>query len=147
MSNYSEIRRRRERGSVMIDSLISAALTSIIGAGTAHIAARVATAQHELRVEGVAIAELREQLNRSGEGLCDEPPTRSLALPGGGSAEFTIGCGDAPAVTIEPGITAGGTTPASRSVTGVRPVTATVPLAGLGVNAETGASIVVGTQQ
>lgn len=144
MSNFSDS--RRQRGSTLLESLIAVVITGIIGAGTASIAARISVGQHELRVEGLAVAQLRQMLNNSGEGLCGTMGN-SVALPGAGTAAMTIACPATPQVTVQPSVN-DPAAPATVTVNAVRPVTASVRLNALGVKAEAAdAAIVVGTQQ
>jgi Tfp pilus assembly protein PilV len=144
--SISSDRARRQRGSTLLEALTAVVITGIIGAGTAGIAARIAVGQHELRVEGLAVAQLRQMLNNSGEGLCGS--ASSIALPGGTSAAMTVAC-DAtpPQLTVQPSVN-DPAAPATVTVNAVRPVTASVRLDALGLKAEAAdATIVVGTQQ
>ena len=145
MSTYSDPG-RRQRGSTLLEALIAVVITGIIGAGTASIAARISVGQHELRVEGLAVSQLRQMLNSSGEGLCGSSGNR-VALPGAGHADMAISCPATPQITVQPTVN-DPAAPATVTVNAVRPVTASVQLSALGVKAEAAdAAIVVGTLQ
>jgi type II secretory pathway pseudopilin PulG len=147
MSTFSDSPRRRQCGSTLLESLVAVAVTGFIGAGTASIAARIAVSQHELRVEGLAVSQLRQMLNRSGEGLCGTSGNRVI-LPGAAQVDMTIAC-DAmpPQFIVQPSVN-DPAAPVTVTVNAVRPVTASVRLDALGLKAEAAdATIVVGTQQ
>ncbi len=62
---------RRQRGDVMLEALIGVLITSLIGAGLAHVAANVMNSQRDAKVENLVVEHLRDQLQSRGLGLCD----------------------------------------------------------------------------
>lgn len=144
MSNFCEM--HRQRGSIMLEALIGVALTGVIGAGTMHMAARIATGQHELRTHAAVVADLREQLNDGGASLCNSND-HTVSLPGGRTVAAAVSCVGAPAVLVTPAIVAGGTVPGSRAVPGMQSVFGAVELRNAGVQAnEPTAALRMGTR-
>ncbi len=147
MSKFSEKRPpRRQRGDMLLESLIGAAIMTVVGAGTMQIAARISVGQHELRAQSVSVAQMRQLLNDRGEGLCGST-NNVVMLHQDLSANLTVDACDAiPSITVEPGVKAGGTTPNTVTVDGVRSVAVRMPVSNLGV-AAAAVDVVVGTRQ
>lgn len=151
MSNFSERGGRRQRGNVLLESLIGVAITAIIGAGTATIAARISVGQHEFRAKSITVSQVRQVLLTSGDSVCGSTghairmPTADAHVTA--SASIAIACAAAPSFTVQPAVN-DPAAPASLAVTGLRPVTARVRLSALGIKAgDADAAIVVGTLQ
>lgn len=88
---------RRQRGDVLVEALIGVLLTGILGAGMAHIAARIAVGQHDAKIENLAVERLRNQLQSRGIALCEEK-TLPLQMPGRTVA--SISCAGAQEVNV-----------------------------------------------
>ena len=80
--------RRRQRGDMLLESLVGVLLLSILGAGMANVAGRVLNAQHETRVADLAVVEMRRMLQQQGESLCDGPASLDVTL--GDEADGTV---------------------------------------------------------
>ena len=61
---------RRQRGDVMLEALVGVLITSLIGAGLAHVAANVMNSQRDAKVENLVVEHLRDELQGRGLGLC-----------------------------------------------------------------------------
>lgn len=76
---------RQQRGISLLEALITLLLMSIIGIGTAYIAAKAAVAQRHSSSLHLTVSQLREALSR---GECRSTTPRSSELPlGGGSVQ------------------------------------------------------------
>lgn len=73
---------RRQRGDMMLEALVGVLITSAIGAGLAHVAARVMNSQRDAKVENLAVERLRGELQTHGVALCDGR-TVQVELPTG----------------------------------------------------------------
>ena len=74
--------RRRQRGDMMLEALVGVLITSVIGAGLAHVVGRVLSSQRDAKVENLVVEQLRSQLQGEGVGLCGGLPV-TVALPDG----------------------------------------------------------------
>lgn len=74
--------RRRQRGDMMLEALVGVLITSVIGAGLAHVVGRVLSSQRDAKVENLVVEQLRSQLQGAGVGLCDGR-TVTVSLPDG----------------------------------------------------------------
>ena len=72
--------RRRQRGDMMLEALVGVLITSVIGAGLAHVVGRVLSSQRDAKVENLVVEQLRSQLQGEGLGLCGG---LTVALPDG----------------------------------------------------------------
>jgi Tfp pilus assembly protein PilV len=144
MSNYSD---RRQRGTALIEALLGVFIMTVIGAGTAQIAARIAVGQREMRAEGIALAQMRELLVRQGTNLCDST-TEQVVLPGGQavSVEDVVCDTDPPVLRVEPDVNDPAVAPWVE-VNAVKPVKLRVQLSNLAIDAGDGETeIEVGTR-
>lgn len=144
MSNCSD---RRQRGNALMEALVGVFIMAVIGAGTAQIAARIAVGQRELRVEGIAVAQLRQMLVTQGPSLCGSTD-RKVLLPDDVevTVENVVCASDPPKITVTPDSRDPAVDPALE-VDAVKPVTMRVRLTNLKVQAGTGdAEIEVGTR-
>lgn len=80
MSTCSDAR-RAQRGNVLLEALVSVAVTGLIGAGLAHVASGVMTSQRDAKVEQLAVASLRGELQTTGTALCSMPHVPLALLP------------------------------------------------------------------
>lgn len=83
---------RRQRGDILFEALIGVLITAVIGAGLAHVLARVMVAQRDSRVEQFAVDEVRTSLHGQGLALCAQGEL-PLQIPGGlEGAKASITC-------------------------------------------------------
>lgn len=95
--------RRHQRGDMMLEALMAVLITSVIGAGLAHVAGRVMNSQRDAKVEHLAVARLRDELQNRGVQLCDGSGLQ-IDLPTG-KTDVAVACEAAsPNVTVS-GIT------------------------------------------
>lgn len=85
----------KQRGDILLESLIGMLLMSIIGLGLVYAASRVAATQGEMNKQNIAVSEMREMLQQQGRALCSasEP---SISIPPNESIELIVHCSDAP---------------------------------------------------
>lgn len=142
MSTCSERTPRRQRGDMLVESLVGLLLLAIVGAGMGTMAARMQASQRDAKVEALAVVTLRQLLREQGEALCDGPAARSEPLAGntGLVLQVQVRC-DAPQSVAVSAAGAG-----TRVVEAPREVTLAVAAAQLGL-AEGSPSLVVGTTQ
>jgi len=101
MSTCSD--RRGQRGDVMLEALFGVLITSLIGAGLAHVAASAMNSQRDAKVENLVVEHLRGQLQRRGVGLCDGGNI-DLPLPGN-DKQARVSCEAASANVTVAGVT------------------------------------------
>ncbi|MBT2119823.1 type II secretion system GspH family protein [Dyella sp. LX-66] len=104
--------RRRQRGDVLLESLIAVLITAIIGAGTAYMTTRLTISAKDQRLEGIAAQQMRELLQRYGASLCTGGANQGLAKLRSHDGELTdlqVICADGAARTVN-GISVQGTT-------------------------------------
>ncbi|WP_155944477.1 hypothetical protein [Pseudoxanthomonas sp. Root630] len=99
MSRFSNQTPSAQRGDVLIESLIGVLLTAILGAGMAHVAARIAESHYEAKLENLAAEQMRERLHNEGLRLCDQR-TIALDIPGVVSPTASITCAEVAQVTV-----------------------------------------------
>jgi len=128
--------RRRQRGDMMLEALVGVLITSIIGAGLAHVASRVLSGQRDAKVENIAVEQLRAQLESGGISLCDGGAV-TIRLPGGDKA-VAVDCEVAAANITVAGIT--------RAVDAPQRVELRVAAADLGIGDEN-APLIVSSRQ
>jgi type II secretory pathway pseudopilin PulG len=94
----------KQRGDLLIESLIGMALMAIIGMGVAFVTSKMSVSQRDLRVQEIVVNQLRAQLmnNRTGViNLCTTKPV--ISIPGIQLAPENItvqGCGGTTTATI-----------------------------------------------
>ena len=128
--------RRRQRGDIMLEALVGVLITSVIGAGLAHVVGRVLSSQRDAKVENLVVEQLRSQLQGEGVGLCDGR-TVTIALPGGDKA-VAVDCEVAAANITVAGI--------ERAVDAPQRVELRVAAADLGIGDES-APLIVSSRQ
>lgn len=95
MSTCSEPRRRhRQRGDILLESLIGLAVVGIVTAGLAWMSGRIMSGQRDARVMHMALHGLGHEMLRRGPALCDAPPV--LTLPQGSVAASVAPVDDVP---------------------------------------------------
>lgn len=107
MANFTVKKRRQsvfklQRGDFLLESLIGMVLMAIIGMGVVFVTSRVATSQKDMRLQEIAINQLRAALIRNGTNnynVCNTLPV--VLLPN--SEEVTVeaqGCSTSTTATI-----------------------------------------------
>lgn len=97
MSRCCDRRGRRQRGDILFEALIGVLITAVIGAGLAHVLARVMLAQRDSRVEQLAVGQVRAGLQTQGLALCAQGEL-PLPLPGElAGARAAVACAPATA--------------------------------------------------
>jgi len=94
--------RRRQRGDIMLEALLGVLITSVIGAGLAHVVGRVLSSQRDAKVENLVVEQLRDKLQNEGIALCGDGGT--VKLPGGNKA-VSVACETATANVTVSGVT------------------------------------------
>ena len=82
---------RRQRGDMMLEALVGVLITSIIGAGLAHVVANVMNSQRDAKVENLMVERLRDSLHGQGVGLCGSA-TLEISLPNGEARNAAVSC-------------------------------------------------------
>jgi hypothetical protein len=133
MRRFSD--RSGQRGSGTLEALIAVFLSLVISTGTVQVAARIAKGQYELRVETIAVSQLRTMLALEGASLCGTTG-KSLTMPDGRTIPLdAFSCVSTPKLTVQPSLN-DSTAPVSLQVDAVPSVVAKVSLWNLGVKEE-----------
>lgn len=82
---------RRQRGEVLLEALVGVLITGLIGAGMVHMASGVLNSQRNGKVEHLAVAELRGQLQNQGIALCAQANT-TIDLPTNNATTVAVTC-------------------------------------------------------
>lgn len=82
---------RRQRGEVLLEALVGVLITGLIGAGMAHMASGVLNSQRDAKVEHLAVAALRNQLQNQGIALCSASST-TINLPTNNATAVAVAC-------------------------------------------------------
>lgn len=129
--------RSRQRGDMMLEALMGVLITSVIGAGLAHVASRVLSSQRDAKMENLAVEQLRQKLHDEGVGLCDGREV-TIDLPDGkrGKDQKSVGvdCGSHPP-DIEVAVAVAGMS-IKRDVKAPQHVALSVSASDLGVGSE-----------
>lgn len=92
MSNRSSTD-SRQRGDILLESLIGMLLMSIIGLGLVYLSSRVAVSQKDMNLHSLAVAQLRDLLQRNGADLDLCSGSHIISLPSRGDLVVTVdGC-------------------------------------------------------
>ncbi|MCD9004673.1 type II secretion system GspH family protein [Luteimonas sp. XNQY3] len=91
-------RAHRQRGDILLESLIAVLIAAIVGGGMAWLASRILDNQREARLSHLAVEALRNALLDQGVGVCGTAVT--LALPGGLSPPAEVTCDDDDAIAL-----------------------------------------------
>ncbi|MGE8232193.1 MAG: type IV pilus modification PilV family protein [Stenotrophomonas sp.] len=94
---------RRQRGDMMLEALVGVLITSIIGAGLAHVVANVMNSQRDAKVENLMVERLRDSLHGQGVGLCGSA-TLEISLPNGEARNAAVSCEPATATLAMAGV-------------------------------------------
>lgn len=94
---------RRQRGDIMLEALVGVLITSIIGAGLAHVVANVMNSQRDAKVENLMVERLRDSLHGQGVGLCGSN-TLQISLPNGATKNAAVSCEAATATLAMAGV-------------------------------------------
>lgn len=70
MSKSFKPARHRQRGDILLESLIGIVLLSIIGLGMTYATSRAAVAQRDMKVQNIAVSQMRDLISRYGKTLC-----------------------------------------------------------------------------
>ena len=94
---------RRQRGDMMLEALVGVLITSIIGAGLAHVVANVMNSQRDAKVENLMVERLRDSLHGQGVALCGST-TLEISLPNGDAKNAAVSCESATASVAMAGV-------------------------------------------
>lgn len=94
---------RRQRGDMMLEALFGVLITSVIGAGLAHVAASVMNSQRDAKVENLVVERLRDNLQTRGVALCGGSKV-TIEMPNGSSTDAAINCEAASATITVAGV-------------------------------------------
>lgn len=83
---------RRQRGEMLLEALVAVLITSLIGAGLAHVQSRVMDAQRSTKVERLVVGQLREQMQSNGTALCTADSVQ-LSLSSELTRDASVSCG------------------------------------------------------
>lgn len=89
---------RRQRGDILLESLIGVLIAALAAGGIAHLLGRINDSQREAKVEQLALRQMRDDLHDKGLALCGTTPT--LSLPGNLTPAIAVNCGTATAITL-----------------------------------------------
>lgn len=91
-----------QRGDFLIESLIGLVLAAIIGLGVIHVTSRVSISQKDMRMQEIAINQMRAALIRNGMGALDLcADGLEIILPNEEEVEVELhGCDDTATATI-----------------------------------------------
>lgn len=98
---------RRQRGDILMESLIGVVLMSIIGLGVTYATSRVLVSQRDMNVQNLAVAQMRNLLQQYGTTLCGGQPNNAKAvlnLPAAlsdSALSLDVTCSAAPTVVVQ----------------------------------------------
>ncbi|WP_109513860.1 type IV pilus modification PilV family protein [Pseudomonas ovata] len=96
---------RRQRGDILLESLIGIVLMSIIGLGMTYASSRAAVSQRDMKVQNLAVSQMRDLIARYGKALCTNSSLARITLPTQTTAiNLTATCAAATPITVD-GIT------------------------------------------
>ena len=100
MSHFS---RHSQRGDVLIEALVGVVITALIGAGMAHVTARIVSSQHDSAVDALVVNDLRNVMQVSGVDLCNDagPLAEKRGLPEALHEGVALSVADCAAATEE----------------------------------------------
>ncbi len=93
---------RRQRGDILLESLIGIVLMSIIGLGMTYASSRAAVSQRDMKVQNLAVSQMRDLIARYGKALCTTDAAQAKILLPMQTTAITLeaSCTDAASVTI-----------------------------------------------
>lgn len=105
MSPFS---RNAQRGDVLLEALVGVVITALIGAGMAHVTARIVNNQHDTAVDALVVNELRNVMQVSGVDLCSDtaPLAQKNGLPAALKSDISLSaaaCGAATDASVQIG--------------------------------------------
>ena len=74
MFTYSDVSprfRAQQRGDILLEALFGVLITALIAVPFVHIQNKILNSQHQVKVERMIVAQLSDQLERSGVDLCN----------------------------------------------------------------------------
>lgn len=89
---------RRQRGDILVESLVGLVLMAILGAGVSYLTSRMVVSQRDMKIENLAVTRMRDLLLDQGLALCGTTPT--ITLPSGEARNLAIACDNVPAVAV-----------------------------------------------
>lgn len=98
---------RRQRGDVLMESLIGLVLMSVIGLGVTYATSRTLVSQRDMNVQNLAVAQMRNVLQQYGTTLCPGGTNTAKAvlnLPTAVSSStlnLDVTCSAAPTVVVQ----------------------------------------------
>ncbi len=95
----------RQRGDVLLESLIGILLMSIIGLGITYASSRAAVSQRDMKLQNIVVNQMRSLLEQNGALLCSS----KAALLVVSIVPITATCTSAPAMTVGTSTITGGT--------------------------------------
>ncbi|MCD5996712.1 hypothetical protein KDX38_24295 [Pseudomonas sp. CDFA 602] len=111
MSSSFRTGRRRQRGDILIESLIGVVLMSIMGLGITYITSRAVVSQRDMKLQNIAVSQMRNLLALNGKALCTNTALASITLPTQTApVPLNVTCAAATAVTIGGRSVTGGST-------------------------------------
>lgn len=101
----------KQRGDLLIESLIGMVLMAIIGMGVVMVTSKMSVSQKDMRMQEIAVNQMRAYLMNHGNGainVCSNPPL-NVNLPGIGTVPTQVqGCATPVAATVNGVPIAGG---------------------------------------
>jgi len=100
----------RQRGDILIESLVGILLMAIIGLGITYVASRAAVSQRDMKLENIVVSQMRSLLEQNGALLCTTNaallvvslPTQTATQP------IVATCTSPAAVTVGTSVLTGG---------------------------------------
>lgn len=93
----------KQRGDILLESLIGIVLMAIVGLGLVYSASRVAVSQKDMNLQNIVVSQMRALLQQEGRALCGT--NRSIPIPQGDPIDLVVGCSNAPATVTVGGVT------------------------------------------
>lgn len=101
---------RKERGDILVESLIGIVLMSIIGLGISYASSRASATQRDMKLQNVAVSQMRNLVALKGKALCTDSSLATITLPTQANAiGLDVTCTGASAVNIGGRTVTGGT--------------------------------------
>lgn len=101
---------RKERGDILMESLIGIVLMSIIGLGISYASSRASTSQRDMKLQNVVVSQMRNLLALNGKALCSNASLATITLPTqANTISLDVTCTPAAAVNIGGRTVTGGT--------------------------------------
>lgn len=106
----SDLNGRKERGDILLESLIGIVLMAVIGLGITYASSRATASQRDMKVQSIAVGKMRDLLAVNGKTLCTNSSLATFTLPTQTTAiNLDVACTAATAVTIGGRSITGGT--------------------------------------